>query len=118
MHELMNNRNPRQPFFRYFALSKMKGGYHQLLQLISHAYREREIGQHLPVIKMEWLQKEKALGLIALSGAMRGSVGQALLEGRKKDATQELQTWQDCFEDRFYLEFAGVWVSHPRGNLT
>jgi len=77
-------------------------GYQYLTQLLSLAYFE---GQTLdkPLIKREWLET-RCEGLIALSGALMGDIGRALLVDEKKEAVRLLQTWQQLFPDRFYLE--------------
>lgn len=77
-------------------------GYKNLNILISRSYRE---GQHhgIPYINKDWLQGHSA-GLIALSGAQQGNIGQALLAGKYEHAKQLLHEWQTIFPDRFYLE--------------
>ena len=76
-------------------------GYKNLLRLLSRAYTE---GQHddKPLIHREWLS-EYAPGLIALSGAQEGDVGQALLAGNAEAETL-LQFWLNLFPNRFYFE--------------
>lgn len=77
-------------------------GYHHLTQLISRAYTEGQ-RQGQPTIEWAWL-KERTEGLIVLSGAAAGDVGQALLCGDHSLAAKRLMRWQDCFQDRYYLE--------------
>ena len=43
-------------------------------------------------------------GLIALSGAAGGDVGEALLQGRFEQAALCARRWQQLFPDAFYLE--------------
>jgi DNA polymerase-3 subunit alpha len=99
---LANEKNPSQPF-QCTLLCQNELGYRQLIYLVSRAYQERASGHRLPVIYQAWLQKN-ALGLIALSGGIKGNIGQALLTGKENDAVQYLQSWQASFEGRFYLE--------------
>ncbi|MGV3591083.1 MAG: DNA polymerase III subunit alpha [Gammaproteobacteria bacterium] len=83
-------------------LVKDQAGYSNLIELISRAYRE---GQHRGnvAVRRSWLQG-KTDGLIALSGAVRGDVGQALLADDMSQARAALAFWQRLFPDRFYLE--------------
>jgi len=83
-------------------LAQNNKGYRNLTELISRSYQE---GQYLgkPYIKRSWV-KERADGLIALSGGRDGEVGIALLSSKRDVATKLLQDWMACFPDRFYLE--------------
>ncbi len=83
-------------------LVKDQTGYSNLIELISRAYRE---GQYrgTVAIRRSWLQG-RTDGLIALSGAARGDVGQALLGDDPAQARAALAAWQRMFPDRFYLE--------------
>ena len=77
-------------------------GYRNLTELISKGY---EAGQHggMVIVQREWL-KTASEGLIALSGAREGDIGQALLSTNPNDADELLADWLSCFGDRFYLE--------------
>src|SRR3990167_6476712 len=88
--------------FRFTLLCQNQIGYRHLTQLISKAYTQSE-SQHLPMIKEAWLHQATD-GLIALSGAKEGNIGQALLAGNRTLATQLLHQWQQLFPNRFYLE--------------
>ena len=77
-------------------------GYRQLTRLISRAYVEGQQEQG-PAIQRAWLAQDNA-GLLVLSGACRGDVGQALLAGNDTLAEQRLQAWKNDFPDRFYVE--------------
>ncbi|MHB8354775.1 MAG: DNA polymerase III subunit alpha, partial [Burkholderiales bacterium] len=54
-------------------------------------------------IQRAWLEQE-ANGLIVLSGAEQGDVGQALLAGNLKEAAQRARRWVSAFGDAYYLE--------------
>src|SRR5690606_4364241 len=56
-----------------------------------------------PVVNRQWIS-EHAEGLIALSCAQYGDVGQALLAGKQALARARLESWRSIFDDRFYLE--------------
>jgi DNA polymerase III subunit alpha len=98
---LANERTPAQPF-QLTLLCQNEQGYHNLMQLVSRAYQTR-IPHHRPVLRLDWV-KEKATGLIMLSGGIQGEIGQALLEGRKEEAISALGAWQSLFPGRFYME--------------
>ena len=100
--------NPEQPTapFRLTLLVKNHDGHIALSELISRAYQE---GQHqgIPILQNDWLVQNHT-GLIALSGAMEGDVGQALLAGNKDLAQQLAGQWAGLFADSFYLELQRV----------
>ncbi len=81
-------------------------GYLNLTRLISELYtRGDSIAE--PVLPQARLE-ELGEGLIALSGAQKGDIGQALLAGDEELAQQCLQRWQALFPNRFYLELQRV----------
>ncbi|WP_416397523.1 DNA polymerase III subunit alpha [Allohahella sp. A8] len=77
-------------------------GYRNLTRLISRAYTDEQ-RQGDPVVNRHWI-REHAEGLIALSCAQYGDVGQALLAGKQDLARTRLDSWRSIFGDRFYLE--------------
>ena len=81
-------------------------GYRHLTRLISRAYLE---GQKLgcPVIQKSWLENHTA-GLIALSGAIEGDIGQAILAKKNDLALDIISQWKNLFPDRFYLEIQRI----------
>ncbi|MFL0808774.1 MAG: DNA polymerase III subunit alpha [Agarilytica sp.] len=83
-----------------FAMTEQ--GYRNITELISRSYQH---GQKLgvPYIKGEWLE-DCTEGVIALSGAKYGEIGQALLGDRTEDAKAFLKRYMSLFEGRFYLE--------------
>ncbi len=100
--------NPLEPSspFRLTLLAQNKSGYLALTELISKAYQE---GQHLgvPMLKKQWIADNNS-GLIALSGAMEGDIGLAILAENSQLAQQNMQFWSDLFEQRFYIEIQRV----------
>ncbi|MEC4748089.1 DNA polymerase III subunit alpha [Methylomicrobium sp. Wu6] len=100
--------NPDEPAnpFRLTLLVKNQPGYIALTELISKAYQE---GQHqgVPMLRYEWIEAN-ANGLIALSGAMAGDIGRALMAEREEDAKRLALYWADLFPDSFYLELQRV----------
>ncbi len=87
---------------RLVLLCQDIAGYRRLTKLVSRAYIEGQT-QHGPVISREWLTSETE-GLIALSGAQKGDIGQALMAERESDAKRCLAFWRELFDDRFYIE--------------
>ena len=87
---------------RLVLLVQNKQGYLNLSELIARAYTQNVVKAQA-VIKLAWL-KELGEGLIALSGAQAGPVGQALVQGdagRAHDAALQLA---GVFPHRFYIE--------------
>ena len=87
---------------RILVLVQNTRGYLNLSELLARAYTQN-IVKAQPVVKWAWLQ-ELNEGLIALSGAQAGPVGQALVQGdapRAHEAALQLST---LFPHRFYLE--------------
>ncbi|MBQ0754806.1 MAG: DNA polymerase III subunit alpha [Gammaproteobacteria bacterium] len=77
-------------------------GYHNLVLLISRAWQHNQ-QRDRALIKREWLD-ELNEGLICLSGARHGEIGQLLINGKADDAALIASSLQNVFGDRFYLE--------------
>ncbi|WP_114417359.1 DNA polymerase III subunit alpha [Marinospirillum perlucidum] len=90
------------PAYRLTLLAMNNLGYRNLTELLSRGWLEGQRDEKA-FIHPQWLQ-EKAAGLLALSGAKEGEVGQLLLAGHKEMAAQRLQHWMQVFPDAFYLE--------------
>jgi DNA polymerase-3 subunit alpha len=77
-------------------------GYQNLTRLISLAYQK---GQHqgLPFVTREWIAAYSE-GVLALSGAKFGDVGQALVAGKHELALERLRFWKGVFPNAYYLE--------------
>ena len=87
---------------RMVLLVQNKQGYLNMSELIARAYTQNVVKAQA-VIKLEWL-KELNEGLIALSGAQAGPVGQALLQGDTARAHEAALQLGSVFAHRFYLE--------------
>ena len=100
--------NPEEPStpYRLTLLIKNRKGYIALTELISKAYQE---GQHqgVPMLRREWIEQNHD-GLIALSGAMSGDIGKALLSENAELAMQLAEQWAQMFEQSFYLEIQRI----------
>ena len=100
-----NSDEPARPFSLTFLVMN-KIGYTTLTQLISRAYQE---GQHqgIPMLKKQWIVQNHQ-GLIALSGAMEGEIGKALLAENVVLAKAHAEEWGQLFEGNYYLELQRV----------
>jgi DNA polymerase III subunit alpha len=100
--------NPEEPAapHRLTLLVKNRTGYIVLIELISKAYQE---GQHqgVPMLRLEWLEANHD-GLIALSGAMQGDIGKALLAENTDLAKELADQWSALFGQNFYLELQRI----------
>jgi DNA polymerase-3 subunit alpha len=98
-------RNPEQVTrpHRMVLLCMDRHGYRNLTELISRSYLQ---GQHqsIPMLDKEWLDPKSCEGIIALSGAREGDIGEALIAGERSAAEARLAFWMERFSDRFYLE--------------
>ena len=91
-----------QVLSRMLLLVQNRQGYLNLSELLARAYT-RNVGRAQPVVKWAWLE-ELGEGLIALSGAQAGAVGQALVQGDTARAHDVALQLAGCFPHRFYLE--------------
>ncbi|WP_327082729.1 DNA polymerase III subunit alpha [Polaromonas sp. CG_9.5] len=90
------------PASRLLLLVQDGQGYLNLCELITRAWTKNVVRDQA-VVKLEWLQELNA-GLIALSGAQGGAVGQALVQGDNARATECALHLSNMFPARFYLE--------------
>ncbi|MEG3002892.1 MAG: PHP domain-containing protein, partial [Comamonas sp.] len=89
---------------RVLVLVQSKLGYHNLSEILARGWTGNvPRGQAQAQTKWEWLQ-ELGEGLILLSGANAGPVGQALQRGDKDGAAREALRMASMFPHRFYLE--------------
>ena len=87
---------------RIVVLVQNKQGYLNLSELLARAYTQNVVKAQ-PVVKWAWLA-ELNQGLIALSGAQAGPVGQALVQGDEARAHEAALQLSGMFVHRFYLE--------------
>jgi len=87
---------------RIVLLVQNKQGYLNLCELLARAWT-RNVVKAQGVCKPEWL-RELGEGLIALSGAQAGPVGQALVQGDEPRAADTALELASIFPHRFYLE--------------
>jgi len=87
---------------RLLLLVQNKQGYLNLSELLARAWT-KNIVKNLAVSTWAWLQ-ELSDGLIALSGAQAGPVGQALIKGDEAGAADLALKLAGIFTHRFYVE--------------
>ncbi|CAM8653189.1 DnaE DNA polymerase III, alpha subunit [Comamonadaceae bacterium] len=87
---------------RIILLVQNKQGYLNISELIARAFTQNVV-KNQAVIKLAWL-KELNEGLIALSGAQAGPVGQALVQGDTARAHDVALQLAGVFPHRFYIE--------------
>jgi len=102
---IFNSEEPASPY-RLTLLVNNHEGYITLTELISKAYQEGQF-QGMPMLRQEWIQDNHG-GLIALSGAMSGDIGKALLAENLDEAKRLAERWGGVFGQRFYLELQRV----------
>jgi DNA polymerase-3 subunit alpha len=83
-------------------LCQDREGYRNLTRLVTRSYvHGQERGA--PTVRRDWLARSTT-GLIALSAALDGDVGQALVAGNRALAEARLTQWLALFPDRYYIE--------------
>jgi DNA polymerase III subunit alpha len=100
--------NPDQPNtpYKLILLVKDKDGYRNLCELISMAHQQSwHAGK--PCLLAEWLADRNA-GLIAISGALKGEIGHALMGAGPEASEAVLAKYKSWFGDRFYLELQRI----------
>ena len=90
------------PPARMLLLAQNHRGYLNLSELITRAWT-RGVVRDQAIISLAWLI-ELNEGLIALSGAQRGAVGQALVQGDDARAVECALHLAGIFPHRFYIE--------------
>ncbi|KAF4513843.1 UNVERIFIED_CONTAM: hypothetical protein B566_EDAN016738 [Ephemera danica] len=88
---------------RLLLLVRNGEGYRQLCELLSRAYLA-EGRRDRAEIRREWFSEVGCDGLIALSGAHLGDVGEALINGNPALAAARARAWEALFPGTFYLE--------------
>jgi DNA polymerase-3 subunit alpha len=98
----LRNEKERDRAYRVLLLCQSREGYLKLCQWLTRASRENQYRGRAE-FDLAWFEEGTA-GLIALSGARHGDVGQALLAGNTTQAVELCERWQHLFPDRYYLE--------------
>lgn len=103
---IANTEAPDLPY-RLTLLAMNYTGYITLTELVSQAYQQGQNKDGVPILQREWIERNNA-GLIALSGAMQGDIGKALLNENREMAKTLATYWKQLFPNRFYLELQRV----------
>ncbi len=76
-------------------------GYKNLCKIISNAYMQEDNNNEI-ISSFDIIEKHND-GLICLSGAMRGTIAQAMLHGQNDKSEEALTLLKNIFADRFYI---------------
>ena len=90
------------PPARLLLIAQNQRGYLNLSELLTRAWT-RGVMREQAIICLDWLS-ELNEGLIALSGAQRGAIGQALVQGDDARAMECALYFSGIFIHRFYIE--------------
>ncbi|MGB4116759.1 MAG: DNA polymerase III subunit alpha [Polaromonas sp.] len=90
------------PPARLLLIAQNHRGYLNLSELLTRAWT-RGVVRDQAIISLDWLS-ELNEGLIALSGAQRGAIGQALVQGDDARAMECALHFSGIFIHRFYIE--------------
>jgi DNA polymerase-3 subunit alpha len=101
---------------RMVLLVQNQQGYLNLSELLARAWTQNA-GKAQASVKWAWLA-ELNEGLIALSGAQAGPVGQALIQGDEKRALDAALQLGGIFVHRFYLELQRAGRSDDEAHVT
>jgi DNA polymerase-3 subunit alpha len=99
----ITNESNRDKPSRLLLLCQTPHGYLTMCELLSTAYRTNRYRGRAELRK-SWFAETGTEGLIALSGAHLGDVGQALIVGNTAAAAALAREWATLFPDRFYIE--------------
>jgi DNA polymerase-3 subunit alpha len=88
---------------RLLILCASRAGYLRLCELLSRAWLRNQYRGRAEVPR-GWLQEVGTEGLIALSGASSGDVGQALLADNGEAGERLAADWAELFPGRYYIE--------------
>ncbi|MBP8276391.1 MAG: DNA polymerase III subunit alpha [Propionivibrio sp.] len=107
---LANETDPDRPY-RMLLLCRSRQGYLQLCELLTRAYLAPRVRGRAEITRA-MLREVGVDGLIALSGATLGDIGEALQQGNAEQAASRAAYWAELFPQAFYLE---VQRPYPRG---
>jgi len=101
---------------RIIVLVQGRQGYLNLCELLARAWTQNVVKAQA-VCKPAWLQ-ELGEGLIVLSGAQAGPVGQALVQGDEARAAEVALQLASLFPHRFYIELQRAGRADDEAHVT
>jgi DNA polymerase-3 subunit alpha len=103
----VTNETDRDKPSRLLLLCQNYAGYLKLCELLTRAYRSNRYRGRAELRKA-WFAELGTDGLIALSGAHLGDVGQALIGDNTALATTLAREWASLFPGRYYIELQRI----------
>ena len=107
----VQNPSDREKALRLLLLCSSREGYLRLCELLSRAWLRNQHRSRAE-IQREWLEETGTEGLIALSGAATGDVGQALAADNAEAAERCARSWAGLFPGRYYIELQRAGFPH------
>ncbi|TDR81943.1 DNA polymerase III subunit alpha [Paludibacterium purpuratum] len=89
--------------YRMMLTAKNRAGYGRLCELLTESFTHNQ-HRGRAEISREQLESGDNSGLLCLSGAHLGDVGQALGMGQREEALRRARHWAEMFPGAFYLE--------------
>ena len=99
----ITNEADRDQPYRLLLLCQSRAGYLRLCELLTRAYRANQY-RGRPEVRKAWFADTGTEGLIALSGAHHGDLGQALATANEPQARKLAREWHGLFPQRYYIE--------------
>ncbi|MFT4102593.1 MAG: DNA polymerase III subunit alpha [Burkholderiaceae bacterium] len=115
----VTNDKDRDRPYRMLLLARDDAGYLSLCDLLSRGWLDNEYRGRAE-LRREWLDARDggaARGLILLSGALAGDVGQALAAGNDTQAEAFARHWAGCFPDAYYIELQRTGAREAEADL-
>ncbi|BAL23609.1 DNA polymerase III subunit alpha [Azoarcus sp. KH32C] len=106
----ITNEVERDKPFRVLLICRNRKGYGQMCELLTRAYLDNKYRSRAEM-RREWFADGGASDLLCLSGAMRGEIGQALMNGNTELADRLASEWAALFPGGFYIELQRA--GHP-----
>ncbi|MGA0795370.1 MAG: DNA polymerase III subunit alpha [Quisquiliibacterium sp.] len=104
----LSNEADRDRPFRMLLLARDHAGYLRLCDLVARAWLSNEHRGRGEMLEAWFDESAGNDGLIMLSGAQWGDVGQALLAGQSELAEELAGRWAARFPDAYYLELQRI----------
>ena len=101
---------------RLLLLCISRDGYLRLCELLSRAWLRNQYRARAEISRA-WLEERGTQGLIAVSGAACGDVGQALAADNSEAAERLARGWAALFPGRYYIELQRAGLPHGEALL-